>query len=296
MSDEVVDVVRASGAEATLGGGGVQIGGRWWSPVALAHPSVGEVLTHARPGVLVVADRLSREVREVVAASGGAWLDRRGSLFFPGSPPWEASFLSRVAPPERVVEVFTNVGFDVAVTMLSEPTRGWGVHELARITGRSPGRVSELLGALRDQGLVDRGGHPLVPELFWEASDAWRPRWRPLHRLPVRDGATVVGGTRAAVAWGAPLIATGDSPVELYFSDRRALDRLVRHDSAGKTVGAGAVCPSPLVTRQMVAGAPEVAGFPVGNIVVVAFDLARDRGRGHEILDAWTPSGGRRVW
>ncbi len=37
-------------------------------------------------------------------------------------------------------------------------------------------------------------------------------------------------------------------------------------------------------------------GFAVANHIVVALDLAQDRGRGREILEGWDPEGQVRVW
>jgi hypothetical protein len=36
--------------------------------------------------------------------------------------------------------------------------------------------------------------------------------------------------------------------------------------------------------------------WPVAHPLFVALDLAQDTGRGREILDAWTPTEGTRVW
>jgi DNA-binding transcriptional ArsR family regulator len=308
-AEELDDLLSVAGVEHERRGDDVRLGGHLWSPINLAHPTVPEVTPHARSGVLVLADRLSAEVRKRLAEGGAAWVDRRGELEVPGSPPITASFDARVLPPERVIDVFTPSGLDLAVVLLDHPGRAWGVQELARHTDRSPGRVSELLRALRDQGLVDVSGKALVPELFWAVADAWRPRWRRLGERALapsrRSGAgVVVGGTRAAVAWGAPLVATGDSPWQLYVSGRWSLGHVLR--GADGLLGGlvsppgpvyAAVCPSPRAGIVVPPDRPVLpVGLPVASLAVAALDLAGDRGRGREILEGWTPEGGGRVW
>ncbi|MDA8400832.1 MAG: hypothetical protein ACYDEP_14305 [Acidimicrobiales bacterium] len=54
-----------------------------------------------------------------------------------------------VVPPPRVVGALSGTGFDVAVGLLTSPAEDVGVNELARRIHRSPGRVSEILSALR---------------------------------------------------------------------------------------------------------------------------------------------------
>jgi hypothetical protein len=54
-----------------------------------------------------------------------------------------------------------------------------------------------------------------------------------------------------------------------------------------------AVCPSPYGFDRSV---DSDLAWPAVNHVVVALDLAQDRGRGREALDEWEPEGVLRVW
>jgi hypothetical protein len=192
--------------------------------------------------------------------------------------------------------MFSPAGCDVAIALLLFPNERLGTMELARRTGRSPGRTSELLGALRDAGFVELTGQPLIPELFTALADEWSPRWYPLAAVPPPASFYRLSGTRAAQWHGAPVVATSDWPPELYVTDRWNLRHVlssvgqVEEEPAKASV---ALCPSSY-GFSVEAGSNEE--FAVANHVVVALDLAQDHGRGREILDGWDPEGQTRVW
>ena len=187
--------------------------------------------------------------------------------------------------PTRVTDPFVPTGLDVGMALLLDPGHGHRTTELATLIGRSPGRVSEILAAFRDQGLVDRTGRPSIPDLFNEMADAWAPAWRPLGSLPGPDSDLYrLSGTLGAVWHQAPVVATADWPAELYVESQGELRSVLRsHGVTPDTPSAGrvAVCPS-RYGWSVPAQLPE-HDFPVANHVVVALDLAQDRGRGREI-------------
>jgi hypothetical protein len=259
-----------------------------------------EGLASRLSGGLIVADRISTDARRVLAEGRVAWLDRRGHLQLRGTGLHIDADVPPLLGPEpgRVTDPFVPTGLDVGMALLLEPTETHRTNGLARQIGRSPGRVSELLAALRDRGLVDRQGRPSIPDLFDEMAEAWAPAWRPLGRLPESDRDPYrLSGTLGAVWHQAPVVATADWPPELYVESQADLRSVLRSygvppgmPSAGRV----AVCPS-RYGWSVPAELPH-HDFPVANHVVVALDLAQDRGRGREILEGWNPEGHVRVW
>jgi hypothetical protein len=249
-------------------------------------------------GALVVADRISMSARDVLSSSGIGWLDRRGHLRLRGPGLLVDSDVSSLVgePTDRVVDLFSPTGCDVALALLLAPAERLGTMEIARRTRRSPGRASELLAAMRNAGLVENTGRPLIPDLFNALADEWAPRWYPLAATPPPAPMYRLSGTLGAIWHRAPVVATSDWPPEIYVDDRWNLRHvlssvgLAEEEPAAASV---ALCPS-RYGFSVEAGTNE--GFPVANHVVVALDLAQDPGRGREILDAWTPEGQIRVW
>jgi len=106
--------------------------------------------------VLVIADHISGTAREELSTAGIAWLDRRGHLWIRSEGLFVNTEVSASAlPATRVVDVLSATGLDVALALLASPDEAQGVNELARRVGRSPGRVSEILKALRSEGMVE---------------------------------------------------------------------------------------------------------------------------------------------
>ena len=250
---------------------------------------------------LVVADRFSPKARTVLEEHHIGWLDRRGHLRLVMAP---GIFIDRDIDPlivhtrSRGANIFTSVGLDVALALMLDPAEKLGVREISRRTQASVGRVSELLGEMRQQGLVNRDGSAAIPELFDSVVDAWTPAWITLGEIPPPDAAVHLGGLLAAIRLGVPLAATEDWPPDLYVRDEFALRRLVRTyppegDGRPSPAARAAICPSPFGFDQI----GEVAGaFPIVNHVIVALDLAQDQGRGREALAQWDPPGALRVW
>lgn len=252
----------------------------------------------AEPTV-VVADRISELARKELSRAEVAWLDRRGHLWVkvPGVFV-NADVSPSVVPPPRVVDALSGTGFDVAVALLASPGEDVGVNELARRVHRSPGRVSEILSALRGEGLVEGGNRPSIPELFWDVAERWSPRWEPLSTTPPVDAAIGyrLSGTLAALSLGAPVVAgpIGSWP-RLYVAKDSELSSLVTaYGRSGSTAAEIAVCPSRFGATMVSSEVRE--GFHVAHPVLVALDLAQDRARGREVLDAWQPTEVIRVW
>ena len=247
-----------------------------------------------------MADRISAEARRVLAEGRVAWLDRRGHLQLRGATVHiDADVPPLLLPePTRVTDLFVPTGLDVAVALLLRPEQTHRPTEVATLIGRSPGRVSEIMAALRDRGLVDRQGRPAIPELFDEMAEAWAPSWRPLRTLPQPDADLFrLSGTLGAVSLQAPVVATADWPAELYVERQSELRAVLRsHGASSEILPAGQVAVSPSRYGWAVPAQLSHHGFPVANHIVVALDLAQDRGRGREILDGWDPEGHVRVW
>jgi len=171
--------------------------------------------------VVVVADRISADARRQLTDAGIAWLDRRGHFWMRVPGNYVNADIPSTAPVSpRVVDILSGTGFDVCLALLESPDVPVGVNELARKIGRSPSRVSEILAALRREGLVESGNRPMVPEMFWDVADRWRPRWIPLAAEPKPEPADRyrLSGTAGALALGAP-IAVGTNWPQLYVAD-----------------------------------------------------------------------------
>jgi DNA-binding transcriptional ArsR family regulator len=282
------------------------------------------------PGALhvLVADRISEVVRVELRRHGWGWLDLRGHLHLAG----HGVFVDADIPPvkgrvERTDAFAGSAGLEVACSLLVEPDTRHGVRDLARRLSRSPSTVSEVLGALRRQGLVSLDGVAVVPDLFWETASAWRPRDVPLADQP-RPGTGSVNaalqlgfedvemgpgwaltGTLAATVYGAPIAARSDYPPEFYVPSpailRRARRLLGVAVDAEHRQASVRLAPVPAVCEHRVdplgphakAWAFTSESRPLANPLFVALDLARDPGRGHEILEGWQPPPPwHRVW
>lgn len=173
--------------------------------------------------------------------------------------------------------------------------------------------------------MVTDDGEPLRAALFEALARAWRPRVISLASLPRPGMASVLESapefnlfdparpgwaltdTRAAAAWGAPIVASGTYPPDFYVPSRRALRWAVQqygtaptHDERSATV---AVAPVPMVCSRRYDPAmlpdPRDEEFLLAHPLFVALDLTRDSARGREILAGWDPEGPdgyRRVW
>jgi len=270
---------------------------------------------------VVVADRVTREAREVLKDAGWGWLDLRGHLHLAGP----GVFVDADVPAMRESSVRSaplagRVGVEVAAQLLLSPDEPARVRKIAAELGRAPSSVSHTLTGMQEAGLVDAHRRPAVPELFWELAAIWQPIQADVRTVPAQgDGAVndalkmgldaiartsgwALSDSVAAATYGAPVALRSDHPPDFYVPDSGILRRAVHllgaaadHDSRFATIR---VAPVPMVCARRV----DPAGWadqvwPLALPLFVALDLAQDAGRGREVLDGWTPHhGGRRVW
>lgn len=265
--------------------------------------------------LLVVADRVTESARRLLTARGAGYLDLRGRLALRTGPILIDAGVEPIRErAERVDALSGKAGLEVAVALLLEPERGAPVRELARELGRSASTVSEVLKALRRQGLVDESNRVIGTDLFWQVADRWSTPQTYVAQLPdPRDpsakalslglddevGWSTVGSVPASV-YGAPVVAREDQVVEFYVPDvvtvRRAVTLLGAAPTASSAKASVRVAPVPAVLMHRETPRARGLRWPAARPLFVALDLAQDRGRGREILDAWTPSEGIRVW
>lgn len=268
---------------------------------------------HRRATHLLVADHITEAARQDLIAAGWSWLDRRGHLYLraPGvmidrgiAP------LPRPAARAAAGGVSGAAGLAVAYSTLLDPATPQPVRAGARLLGFSPASISTSRSALRDAGLLERSGLPVVPELFWALADVWKPERTWLVTKPKQSDTRTnahdlaapgwcVAGTSAAVEWGAPVVAA-DPILDLYVPGPVMVTIAQReYVIAGNAIDASAsiaVAPAALVTSQRLP--PRRRGrWPLAHPLAVALDLAQDQSRGREILEEWTPpSEFHRVW
>ena len=308
-SDDLDGAFAEAGVEARwLGDDSVEIGGTAFAVerVKVVRESDGALLAHvhnasAHPPTIIVADRISEAARAQLSRAGLAWLDRRGHLWIRTAGILvNADVEPSTGPPaRRVMEIFKGTGLDVALGLLRFPLESYGVNQLAREIGRSPGRVSEILTALRRQGLVGADNLPIIPQLFWAVAEEWKPHWTPIPSPPPPEPPERyrLTGTLGALALDVPLVAgaAGTWP-RLYVADDVDLATVVGAygSASGWTGSEVAICPSRYGFAWMSPAHRD--GYPVANQLVVALDLAQDRARGHEVLEGWDPKEFTRVW
>lgn len=254
---------------------------------------------------LLVSDRITSDARHLLEESGWSYLDRRGRLRLraPGIiVDTEVPPTSTVAPePDPREPLAGAAGLAIAYRLLVLPDRP--ATPTRSGTGFAPSTVSVALRRIRDAGLIDSEGRPIVPELFWALAERWRPSRRWLAQAPDpseagHDPAAPgwrLTGTSAAVELGAPVVASG-SPLDFCVPGPAALTiALRRHGLApDPAVAAASVAVAPVSAVTSEPASRHGAGWPLAHPVAVALDLAQDRGRGREILQDWNPV--ERVW
>jgi hypothetical protein len=150
----------------------------------------------------------------------------------------------------------------------------------------APSTISVGSRRLADAGLIDHLGAALLPELFWELSEIWRPARRWLLGVP-KDTAGWRSGSAVAAAYGAPVV-TADDTVELYLRSEVEVAAMLRLHGAAETGLGNAVISAAPTPLMCVDASLEVGGWPAAPPLVVALDLAQDRARGREILADWS--------
>ena len=313
-------VVRAGGGDVAVEVKRVSTPGldavRGWS---------GRIRRPREPALLrvLVADRVTQPVRERLRRDGFGWLDLRGHLRLVGGGVFiDSDVTAQRQRPERSGPLAGQAGLEVACWLLMHPTSRPGVREIAAHLGRAPSTVSEILKALRARDLVTSDGLADPPELFTQVADRWRPTRTHLAALPpVQDPAVsralgldivdpeastgwAISDTVAAAAYGAPVAARTDHPVDFYVPNaptrRRAVQLLGTAATARDALATAAVAPVPAVCADRVDPlnlARGRSGWPLAHPLFVALDLAQDPGRGNDALRGWTPpKPWTRVW
>lgn len=267
--------------------------------------------------VVVVADQLPEEAREILRQHGWGYLDRRGAIWLRSRDlVINDTTLDplRRHPGRPSSGIRGRVGLGVALRLLMRPQAEISIRELARLVGAAPSTVHESVNRLREHALIEGDGRPLVPELFVAVAEVWRPEHIPVARQPrpsdtelglnLKDDGQgwVVGGDVGAAASGAPVVAGSGSPPDFYVPSSGLVRRAVRQLGESAYEGRGAtvaVAPSPVVTAEnfyVKSWRTPWLEWPIAHPVVLALDLAQDLSRGREILAEWTPQGFDRVW
>ena len=168
----------------------------------------------------------------------------------------------------------------------------------------APSTISRVTTALSGAGLLDENRRPVLPELFWELADVWpsERQWVLRHPHPRAAAPNAVPwrrtGSAAAAAYGAPIVTTDEGPAELYVGGPVELSIATRrYGAAEPSAGSAALAVAP--TRLAVPPLEEdhelmVGEWPAAPRLTVALDLAKDRGRGREILEDWEAGNG--IW
>jgi len=282
-------------------GGKVLVQGRRgpWPARVHAYDVVGEplarqVVSRGRrdgPGILV-ANQISDPARRFLESKRWSWLDRRlGAHIADLDRDIEIRYTGRPAdrPPTipREGPIRGRAGIAYAAALLLDPTDPPSMRAVAAAVDMSPQSVSNAAKLLGDAGLVGPDRRPTVPDLFWALADVWQPvRTATVATAPTPREGWVLGGDQAAAALGAPVVAFDERPwlwVPTVVELRRAERSLGAGDAATL-----AVPPTPLVLTT--------AGQGLPHPLFVALDLARDPGRGREVLDRWRPEGVDVVW
>jgi hypothetical protein len=303
-----------------------------WPAKVLAYDAVGEaqakhlVATAARGHNVVVANRISEPARRYLKSQKWAWLDRRIGAHIPTrGRDIEVLYVGvghldrtadqdgtlRVPGPPAQGPIRGRAGIAYAAALLCYPTDPPSFRSIAAAVGMSPTAISNAVKHLVAAGLVGPDNTPTLPDLFWALAEVWHPlKVFAIASAPeadAREFATnvdrldqpgwVLGDDLAASELGAPLFSVERRPW-LWVPTQAELRRAERvHGRAAWEDRAAVIAtpPTPLVCRWRRA-APAGTSWPLPHPVFAALDLARDVGRGREILAQWSPQGADAVW
>lgn len=315
-------VDRGTGIDLVLDPGGVavQVKRRTLITDSDAARLLSESAHNPETMLLAVGDRVTRDARRLLLDRGAGYYDLRGHLALRTAQlVVDTDVEPIVERKDRKDALAGRAGLEVAIAILMNPSSGVAVRELARSLNRSPSTVSEVLGALRRDDLIDQRQRVADTGLFWEVAERWpTPRTyladappagkESRATIPLRLGLADVHATGwaltdsvAAAAFGAPIAVRSDQPPVFYLPDESTLRRArtllgvaPSPSAAGCVVRVG---PVPAVCSRRVEIAANPSEWPLAHPLFVALDLAQDVGRGREILSAWTPTGAwPRVW
>ena len=272
------------------------------------------------PGLLfIIGDRVTDDARRQILAARAGYLDLRGHLGLRTTGiVIDAAVPANKMERERQDALAGVAGLEVAAHLLLSPSNPVAVRALARDLGRSPSTVSEVLGALRRDGLIDNSNAIVDTALFWRLSEKWPRRRTFVATAPGHSDRVMASALRlaaqeidtpgwaltdaaAAAAYGAPVALRAGQQLDFLVPDESVLQRAVRllghTDSAEKAAAGLRVAPVQAAVRGRINLSGTDDGWPLAHPLFVALDLAQDTGRGREILDAWTPDERwTRVW
>ena len=275
---------------------------------------------------VVVADRITSDAKDVLRQEGWGWLDLRGHLHLAGP----GFFVDTAVPGIPSIASSSDplagkVGMEVACLLLLTPDRKSAIRRMATELGRAPSSVSDVVSRLRAAGMIDDQNLPVVAELFPAVSAHWQSTHVDVSSLPTPGKGAVnkalrlgidpsasergwaLTDTTAAAAYGAAISVRSNYPLDFYVPDEVTLRRAVQllgpaadHAHRAATIRlapVSLVCDRRIDATKITSPLTRVAHWPLAQPLFVALDLAQDPGRGHEILDAWTPpEPWHRVW
>lgn len=268
--------------------------------------------------LLVVGDRVTQDARRRILGAKAGYLDLRGHIGVrTRGVVIDADVPAVRGDRDRTDALAGQAGMEVAAYLLMNPTDSAAVRGLARTLGRSPSTVSEVLGALRRDGLINDANAVVGTALFWRMSERWASRRtflvsapddagevsRTALRMGLKDLAQpgwALTDTAAAAAYGAPVAFRAGQQLDFLVPDESVLQRSIRllgpTTSPTEAAISVRIAPVPDATRRRV-GPGRSSEWPLAHPLFVALDLAQDAGRGREILDAWEPDERwTRVW
>ncbi|MFI5041174.1 MAG: hypothetical protein ACHQNA_04890 [Acidimicrobiales bacterium] len=309
-------------------------GGIAWPAKVVAYEAVGEaqarqlVASQARGHKVVVANRISETARQYLSSQGWAWLDRRIGAHIPigrrdievryrGQPDLgggrdDTSPVLRSPTLAADGPIRGRAGMAYAAALLCRPGDPPSFRSVAEAVNMSPTAISNAVKHLAVAGLVAPDNTPTVPELFWALAGVWTP----LKVIPIaspphpgnrefntgRDRLDlpgwVLGADMAAAELGAPIFSVETRPW-LWIPTQVELRRAER--SYGPSIWSDraaviAIPPTPLVCRWRRPPAPDGGAWPLPHPVFAALELARDPGRGRDVLAQWSPEDVDIVW
>lgn len=269
--------------------------------------------------VLVVADRINQPAQVALREAGWGYLDLATGRLFLRAPGIRIDTTVDAQGPggrPKPVGVVGRAGRVVAYELLrrrydQDPrpvltTTSFDEFGLARSSSSDARRA--LIGA----GLLTEDGEPLLPELFWALAREWAPtdrRW--LASVPdpkdwdrahdPTEPTWRLGGTQAAISFGAPIVSAGETPAELYVPDPVLLSIAVRRYGSSDPLAAAASVAVPVVHQvtappDPASGGRRLDGWLLVHPVAAALDLAASGdARSLQVLAEWQPDG-EAVW
>lgn len=285
--------------------------------------------TAGRSSKIVVADTVTAGARAALAELHWGWIDRSWGAYLvngvgsPGTPvivhfrdrsldgPYSDGVPGRFRGDSGSDAIRGRAGISLAAALLIRPNGPPSLREVAGWSSMSPQSMSNAAKRLTEHGLIDEAGIPVLPDLFSELVNVWRPQKvvavaEPPHPdlFPADqvDGdpnemGVALGGDLAAAALGAPLV-TSDSRPWLWVPSLATINRVARRlgtTTWDRRAGVLALPPTQLVTMWRHPRRSRQA-WPLVHGLFAALDLARTPGRGDEILEDFHPEGVTRVW